>query len=223
MGEASQALTSDRQHCLKLFNLSTQLILVQQYTIFIAMLNSTICYHSHKELKMIMQLSEKLILLRALEGNLRGLNRPISKAEVARLMDEELGEAISQAYLSQLEAGKRPHMTEKSRELLARFFKVHPGYLVNDPEGFETALKSIPATEARIDDWIMQGANDFSSDRELAEALEALAVSQRTRESLLLAGWIAAHPDVAARLRSALVEVEVGKSTRRKTVKGQKQ
>lgn len=171
-----------------------------------------------------MRLSEKLILLRSLEGNLRGLNRPLTKAEVIRLMAEELDESMSQAYLSQLESGKRPHMTEKSRELLARFFKVHPGYLVNDPEGFETGLKSIPTPEARLDDWVYEGVQEFVSDRELADALQALAASQHTRESLLLAGWIAAHPDVANRLRAALSEAETkGVSKTNRTSRGRKQ
>src|SRR6267143_2238519 len=50
------------------------------------------------------------------------------------------GATISQSYLSQIENGSRPHMTQSSRALLARFFKVHPGFLVDDPEGYHTEL-----------------------------------------------------------------------------------
>ena len=95
-----------------------------------------------------MKLSEKLELLRALEGNLRGYKRPLTKSEVARMVEEESGEKISIAYLSQLESGKRPHMTETTRELLARFYKVHPGFFVSDPEGFDPNVTSVPLTTA---------------------------------------------------------------------------
>ena len=116
-----------------------------------------------------MELGEKLVLLRALEGNLRGLNRALTKSELVRLIREEQGEAISQAYLSQLESGKRPHMTEKTRELLARFFKVHPGYLVSDPEGYDTQLTALPPPpEVRVDEWLEQSSDSFrSQDPEL--------------------------------------------------------
>ena len=33
-------------------------------------------------------------------------------------------------------------MTQSSRALLAKFFKVHPGFLVDDPEGYHTELTS---------------------------------------------------------------------------------
>ena len=49
---------------------------------------------------------------------------------------ERARKTISQSYLSQLESGARPHLTNATRMLLAQFFKVHPGYLVDDPEGF---------------------------------------------------------------------------------------
>lgn len=91
-----------------------------------------------------MTLAEKLRHLRQVEGTQRGLGRAMTKAEVARLMPAELGagRGLSAAYLSQLESGARSHMTEQSRARLAAFFKVHPGYLVSDPDGFETELLS---------------------------------------------------------------------------------
>jgi transcriptional regulator with XRE-family HTH domain len=78
-------------------------------------------------------LREKLRQLRAVEGARRGLSRPLTQSEVARAMRDELGASFSQAYLSQLEGGKRVHLTHTSREALARFYRVHPGYLVSDP------------------------------------------------------------------------------------------
>jgi transcriptional regulator with XRE-family HTH domain len=79
-----------------------------------------------------MQLREKLVQLRALAGEQRGLGRPMTQVEVAEALRSELGRPFSQAYLSQLERGKRVHLSNTSREALARFFQVHPGYLVSD-------------------------------------------------------------------------------------------
>lgn len=83
-----------------------------------------------------MELGEKLLHLRAVEGELRGLGRPMTQTEVAAALRQELGLSLSQAYLSQIEGGKRVHLSNKSREALASFFHVHPGYLVNDPPGY---------------------------------------------------------------------------------------
>lgn len=82
-----------------------------------------------------MELGEKLLHLRASEGERRGLGRPMTQTEVAAALRQELGLSLSQAYLSQIEGGKRIHLSNKSREALASFFRVHPGYLVNDPPG----------------------------------------------------------------------------------------
>ena len=80
-----------------------------------------------------MRLGEKLAHLREVAGRARGLGRPLSKAEVVRFMRADLGSTVSHAYLSQLENGHRIHLSAHTRELLARFFGVHPGYLVDDP------------------------------------------------------------------------------------------
>src|SRR5438093_12795777 len=87
-----------------------------------------------------MTLGEKLRTLRGLEGRLRGLEREMTQTEVVRAANAELGQTISQSYLSLIENGTRPHLSQSSRQLLATFFKVHPGYLVNDPPGFHPKL-----------------------------------------------------------------------------------
>jgi transcriptional regulator with XRE-family HTH domain len=79
-----------------------------------------------------MELREKLIQLRMRAGESRGLGRPMTQVEVTTALRDELGQSLSQAYLSQLERGKRVHLSNTSREALARFFQVHPGYLVSD-------------------------------------------------------------------------------------------
>jgi len=87
-----------------------------------------------------MRLGEKLRYLREMEGALRALGRELTQQEVVRAIKSELKQSISQSYLSQIESGARPHLTNSTRMLLARFFKVHPGYLVDDPEGYHTEL-----------------------------------------------------------------------------------
>jgi transcriptional regulator with XRE-family HTH domain len=130
-----------------------------------------------------MNLAEKIKHLRAVEGELRGLNRPLTQSEVVKFMQEELGESISQAYLSQLESSRRLHLTASSRSLLARFFKVHPGYLVSDPPDYSTDLLTdvISDEQDRLDTWLRASAEEWGSEPELQELLSALANSQHTR------------------------------------------
>src|SRR5260370_1277216 len=89
-----------------------------------------------------MKLGEKIRRLRELEGGLRGLDREMTQQEVVRAVRKELHKSISQSYLSQIENSSRRHLTNTTRMLLANFFKVHPGYLVDDPDGFHTELIS---------------------------------------------------------------------------------
>jgi transcriptional regulator with XRE-family HTH domain len=104
-------------------------------------------------------LGEKLRSLRRVEGELRGLTHEMSQQEVVRAIASELGASFSQSYLSQVESGARLHLTNHTRQLLARFFKVHPGYLVSDPPGFHTELISeIRTEEAPLDNWLVAGA-----------------------------------------------------------------
>jgi len=96
-----------------------------------------------------MELREKLVQLRMRAGEARGLGRPMTQMEVTTALRDELGLSLSQAYLSQLERGKRVHLSNTSREALARFFQVHPGYLVSDlPDA--TAYFSAPETLQKV-------------------------------------------------------------------------
>src|SRR6185295_5859579 len=119
-----------------------------------------------------MTLGAKLRYLREIEGTLRGLGRAMTQQEIVRAIRQELGKTISQSYLSQIENGARPHLTNSTRMLLAKFFKVHPGYLVDDPEGYQTELISdLGAVEDKLDLWLINGAERFRNDPELAQAL----------------------------------------------------
>ncbi|HYV41285.1 MAG TPA: helix-turn-helix transcriptional regulator [Thermoanaerobaculia bacterium] len=152
-----------------------------------------------------MKLGEKLRYLRLVEGTLRGLEREMSQAEVARAIRRERGESISQAYLSQIESGARPHMTNNTRMLLARFFKVHPGYLVSDPDGFHTELTSeVSALEDKLDLWLVQGAERFRKDPQVNQALLALAKHADSRRCLVLMRGILETPNLVERLFQVL-------------------
>jgi transcriptional regulator with XRE-family HTH domain len=152
-----------------------------------------------------MKLGEKLRYLREVEGTLRGLDRELSQLEMARLIQKDLGKSISQSYLSQIESGARPHLTNSSRMLLARFFKVHPGYLVDDPEGFSNELISdIGALEDKLDLWLVGGAERFSRDAELHHALLTIARHDDSRMCIMLLGTILENPGLAERLIEVL-------------------
>jgi len=152
-----------------------------------------------------MTLGEKLRYLREVEGTLRGLERELSQQELGRLIQKELGKSISQSYLSQIESGARPHITNSTRMLLARFFKVHPGYLVDDPEGFQNELISeIGVLEDKLDLWLVSGAERFSRDPELHHALLTAARHQDTRMCMILLGTILENPGLAERLMEVL-------------------
>src|ERR1017187_1700368 len=152
-----------------------------------------------------MTLGEKLRYLREVEGTLRGLDRELSQQEMARLIQKELGKSISQSYLSQIESGARPHLTNSSRMLLARFFKVHPGYLVDDPEGYQNELISdIGALEDKLDLWLVSGAERFCKDPDLHQALLTVARHADSRMCLVLLGTILENPGLAERLIEVL-------------------
>jgi transcriptional regulator with XRE-family HTH domain len=152
-----------------------------------------------------MKLGEKLRYLRLVEGTLRDMNREMTQQELATALQKELGRGLSQSYLSQIESGARPHLTNASRMLLARFFRVHPGYLVDDPEGFHTELTSeLRATEDRLDLWLVAGAEQFSSDAELSSAMLEVAKHRDTRKCLVLLGAILETPELVERLSEVL-------------------
>ena len=152
-----------------------------------------------------MRLADKVRYLREVEGSLRGLDRAISQQELHRAIQAETGSSLSQSYLSQIESGARPHLTNTTRLLLARFFKVHPGYLVDDPEGYHAELLSDARTlEDKLDLWLISGAERFRRDPELSRALLSLARHANSRECLLLLDSIIETPDLAGRLLQVL-------------------
>ncbi|MGB7844883.1 MAG: helix-turn-helix domain-containing protein [Candidatus Acidiferrum sp.] len=152
-----------------------------------------------------MTLGDKIRSLRSIEGALRGLGRPLTQSEVVTAMKKELGRGLSQAYLSQIENGARPHMTNTTRELLARFFRVYPGFLVDDPPGYSRELQSeLRMADATVDSWLFAGTDQFRADAELAHALLTIAQEKDSRAALLLLGEILRTPGLAERLSEVL-------------------
>lgn len=152
-----------------------------------------------------MKLGEKIRYLREVEGSLRGLDRAMSQPEVVRAIEAETGHSLSQSYLSQIESGARPHLTNKTRQLLATFFKVHPGYLVDDPEGYTPELQSeLRNVEDKLDLWLVSGAERFRRDPELKHALLTLARHEHSRDCLLLMEAILETPGLVGRLSEVL-------------------
>ena len=152
-----------------------------------------------------MTLGQKLRYLREVEGSLRGFARPMTQQEIVRQIKKDLRKNISQSYLSQIENGTRPHMTQATRTLLAKFFKVHPGFLVDDPEGYHTELTSdLRTTEGKLDVWLLQGSERFVSDPEVSEVLLKAAREKDTRRCFLLLGAILDTPGLSERLLETL-------------------
>jgi len=157
-----------------------------------------------------MKLGEKLRYLREVEGNLRGLDRAMTQQELVRAIRSEmkasgLKATMSQSYISQIESGARPHLTNTTRQLLAKFFKVHPGYLVDDPDGYHAELLSDARTlDDKLDLWLVSGAERFRRDPQLRQALLALARHKDTRDCLLLLEAVLDTPGLVERLLEVL-------------------
>lgn len=152
-----------------------------------------------------MKLGDKIRYLREVEGSLRDMGRPMNQLELVNAIRKEQGKAISQSYISQIESGARPHLTQSTRSLLAKFFKVHPGFLVDDPEGYHTELVSdLRTTEGKLDVWLLQGAERFASDPEVSDVLIKTARQKDTRSCFLLLGAILDTPGLSDRLLEAL-------------------
>ena len=172
-----------------------------------------------------MKLGEKIRYLREVEGSLRGIGREMTQQEIVRAIKKELGESLSQSYLSQIENGARPHLTNKTRMLLARFFKVHPGYLVDDPIGYHAELISdVRTLEDRLDLWLINGAERFRRDPEVSAALLEIARHDNSRGCIALLGAILETPNLAERLLQVLKpdpKGENGAALRRNAKRGE--
>jgi len=163
-----------------------------------------------------MKLGEKLHRLRLLEGVARGLGRELTQTEVADGVRAGGGQ-ISQSYLSQIENGSRPHLTSGTRGQLARFFKVHPGYLVDDPDEPHLPIKPRRAIDEKVDLWLIEASQELADDRELSQALLRIAKHEQSREALILLGSLVENKVLIDRLLERLAPAPEPRRRRRGT------
>jgi hypothetical protein len=89
--------------------------------------------------------------------------------------------------------------------VLAKFFNVHPGYLVDDPEGYHVELQSdARMLEDKLDLWLVSGAERFRRDPELRQALLAVARHDESRRCLLMLRAVIDTPGLVDRLLDVL-------------------
>ncbi len=139
-----------------------------------------------------MTLAEKLKNLRLLEGRSRGLDRALTQSEVSRYIKVDTGRSLTQAYLSQLESGKRRHLTADTREQLAAFFKVHPGYLVDDPP----VPRRGKGSKSPLDAWLLNGHEELKrTDPSVAALLREMANERSPRRYFDLLVAVRRHKD----------------------------
>jgi len=165
-----------------------------------------------------MKLGEKIARLRVLEGTARGMGREMTQTEVSTAIREELGGRISQSYLSQIENGARLHLTSGTRQVLARFFKVHPGYLVDDLEDAHISIRPRHDVDEKLDLWLIDGSEEFRSDAELSRALLAIAKHERSRDCLLLLGAMVENKVLIDRLIERLAPAPEPRRRRRRNI-----
>jgi len=161
-----------------------------------------------------MTLGEKLSRLRLLEGHARGIGRELTQSEVATGV-REIGGQISQSYLSQIENGSRPHLTSGTRLHLARFFRVHPGYLVDDPEEMHLPIKPRRDIDEKVDLWLIEASQEFANDRDLSQALLRIAKHEQSRECLILLGSLVENKVLIDRLLERLAPAPQPRRRRR--------
>ncbi len=156
-----------------------------------------------------MKLGEKIRYLREVEGSLRGLNRAMSQQELVRAINAETDSKISQSYLSQIESGARPHLTNTTRQIPGAIFQGASGI----PRGRSGRLS--PGTDQRPAQCAGRQAGPVGSSRarsgsrrdpELKSALLTLAQHERTRDCLLLLEAILETPGLMPRLAEVLVK-----------------
>jgi len=150
-----------------------------------------------------MKLGEKVRYLREVEGNMRGLKRAMTQQELVRAVKMEMKYAISQSYISQIENGSRRHLTDTTRTLLANFFKVHPGYLVDDPD-LAKLPEDMKKARERLELWLINGAEWLARDPEVGDALLKVARHEDSRNAVVLLGRILNTPGLMNRMMDAM-------------------
>ena len=128
----------------------------------------------------------------------------MSQQELVRAIEAETGSKLSQSYLSQIESGARPHLTNTTRQILAVFqgaSRLPGGRSGGLSPG---AAERVAHEEDKLDLWLVAGAERFRRDPELKQALLTLARHDHSRECLLLLEAILETPGLMPRLAEVL-------------------
>ena len=141
----------------------------------------SVCVLQYHRKAVLMTLGDKLRSLRAIEGSLRGLGRPMTQSELVDAMKEELGRGLSQAYLSQIESGARPHMTQHFARAACTFLPRLPWFSCGRPGGLSRReLQSVLAHRGCHRRFLALCRSDqFNADPELEHALLNIAENRR--------------------------------------------
>jgi hypothetical protein len=106
-------------------------------------------------------------------------------------------------------------MTNKTRLLLARFFRVHPGFLVDDPHEFREHLATpIGEGSQSLPAWLRVGAARFGHDPLVSGTLARLAAHPDRRKALRLLHDMLGMPALMDRLLHALETKHVSEARR---------
>jgi hypothetical protein len=87
---------------------------------------------------------------------------------------------------------------------LARFFKVHPGHLVDDPDDVHLPTRHRHDLDDQLDLWLIAGSEEFAQDRGLGDALLKIAKHEKSRDCLVLLGAIVENKVLVERLLEQL-------------------
>ena len=153
-----------------------------------------------------MTLGVKLRYLREVEGTLRGLGREMTQQEIVRALKQETGKSISQSYLSQIESGARPHLTNSDSHAAREIFQSASWIPGGRSRRFSNRT-DFRAWERWKTSWICGSStapSDSARDVDLNQALLAVAKHQDSRMCLVLLGAILENPGLAERLLQVL-------------------
>jgi len=116
-------------------------------------------------------------------------------------MKTEIGRGLSHGVpLAESRMAPRPHLTHTTRELAgAGFFRVYPGFLVDDPEGYTPGLacRNLARIDAKIDSWLFAGESVQQPTRTVQRALLVIAEHEDSRRAILLLAEILRTPELA--------------------------
>ena len=130
----------------------------------------------------------------------------MTQFERLKAMKREVGSGLSQAYLSQIESGARPHLTHTTQRVVGAIFPRIPGFSGGRPGGYAARPAIRVAGRGRQGRFVAvrRRFEQFSADPDLSAALSPIAEVHDSRHALLLLAEILRTPGLADRLGEVL-------------------